>query len=79
MNQENNINSWKILNHSNCVDCNKLKRKLAKAVCWLVGKAYCPCCEQTTICLSDCTFKDDDPLGFNEITEVRKLIKDLLE
>jgi len=38
--------------------------------------AFCPCCEQYCDCLDGCTFAADALNEFEEMQEVRKILKD---
>jgi hypothetical protein len=38
---------------------------------WLDGDCICPCCQETRVCLDDCSFNDDDPSGADRMAEAR--------
>lgn len=38
--------------------------------------ATCPCCEEVKVCVSDCTFENDDAIGHNNMIAARQAIFD---
>jgi len=38
--------------------------------------AFCPCCAQYRDCIDGCTFAVDAPNEFEEMQDVRKILKD---
>ena len=58
-----------------CAECNKLKESLERMRGFIEFYAYCPCCEESEVCLDGCTFSVDSPVGYDVMQDAREALK----